>query len=108
METNTFIPCVRIFVQNEDGSYADTTEDYDLNQLLGVVPDVGDIIVTPWVSGNADRQDPINRTFLKVEKRYFCPQTINPNSPGREIYVYVNLVVTERPGAPQEGGIFNN
>ena len=112
-----YVPIVRLFVQNKDGSVEDIREEFALEQLLGVVPAVGDIIVSPWHQSEKipqvhDWQNPEDRTFFEVVERRFCPPHPPLTRTGDErvqiVEVYAVLIVKARKGRPDESGLFNN
>ncbi len=89
---------IRIFAVQDGESY-DTRDTYEVSNF-GTIPIAGDIIVSPWADQKAERQDPTQRTFYEVVRRYFSPASRDD--------VWVVLVVKERPGTWAEADIFNN
>jgi hypothetical protein len=73
--------------------------EYDLAELGGTVPVVGDLIVDAGVLQGRDRSDPTNHTVCEVATRYFLPSAAET--------VYVAVVVRERPGREEERQILS-
>ena len=46
--------------------FEDRREEYDLDDFGGVLPAVGDRIVSPWVIQGRDRRDPANRSIQRL------------------------------------------
>lgn len=84
---------VRILVEDDEGTISDTNQEYDLEDF-GILPSVGDLIVDPGVIAGRDRRSPENRKIMRVEKRYFQPESCNKD--GTRDLNYVNLVVRIR------------
>ena len=89
---------IRLFTR-EGEYYVDLKEEYDISELAGTVPAVGDFIVDPGVLGGRDRNDPANRTIYEVISRYFLPMTR-----GNDIS-YVAVVVKIRTAEDSESDI---
>lgn len=99
---------IRVFVLEDDGSIWDAKTEFDVeSELSGEIPAAGDVIVSQWVSENADRRDPRNRTFYEVQRRYWCPGQVDRDGNPDE-WVYVGLLVRQRCGREDEWDVFNN
>ena len=99
-----FITLIRLFPR-EDGRLVDIREEYTLEQLGGEIPNVGDTILSPWMSNvEEDLHVPSQRTFYEVVRRYLLPA--NPRDPNKEpdqeVVIRVALEVRERPGKQDE------
>jgi hypothetical protein len=86
---------IALFFKGRDGTY-EKVDDYDLEDLGGTVPMIGDLIVDPGVVQGRDRTDPANRDVHEVTARYFYPRTTDSAS------VLVGLLVTTRQGREEE------
>ena len=91
---NESIKAIRLHVYEND-RLVDTREEYDISDLAGTIPVVGDLIVSPWVDGGKDRREPENRTIYEVISRYFLPGAHGEDS-------YVAVVVKERKAFESE------
>ncbi|HEV7229392.1 hypothetical protein [Brevundimonas sp.] len=91
---------IRIFGDYE--TYETKYEDYGIENFGGVVPSVGDIIVSPGVTRGADRNDPDNRTLYVVKERYWLPST------GEKDPVRLGLVVATRTGMMKEVNVLGD
>jgi len=65
-------------------------QEYELSELGGQLPDVGDLIVDPGVLEGQDRRNPENRSVYEVKARYFQPR-VSGN-------VFITMLVEERRG----------
>ena len=79
----------------------DTTEQFNLSQLAGTVPAVGDLIVDPGCLEGKDRENPVNRTIYEVISRYFLPGKHDEDSEDSS----VAIVVKERTASTTEASI---
>lgn len=92
---------VRIYYAHDDEEvFEDSKKDYDLEDFGGVLPAVGDRIVSPWVIGNLDRRDPANRDVYEVIHRYF-----QPVDSSEEDLIYIELVVRVLKATTEEADI---
>ena len=89
---------VKIFIEEKDGMQWSNYGEFSIDELGGTVPQIGDTIVDPGVPDGLPRQNPENRDFYEVRKRYFSPL---------EGQQYIALVVEKRPGRDGECA-FNN
>ncbi len=80
------------------GQIVDLVEEYDVDELGGTIPVVGDLMVSPGVVAGLDRRKPENRTIHEVVSRYFLP---GAHSDSR----YIAIVVKERPALESESNI---
>lgn len=88
--------------QDHDGHevFEDAKEEYDLGDFGGVLPAVGDLIVSPWVVEGRDRRNPANRSVYEVLHRYFQPVDKSTTD-----LIYIILVVGERAATWKEVNI---
>ena len=77
-----------VYLQNEFG----------IEQLGGIIPVVGDLIVEPGVSIGLDREAPENRDIYEVVSRYFLPST-------KPDFNYIAVVVKQRTARQSEADI---
>lgn len=83
---------IRLY-QRRNGTLEDLSEEYDLEDFGGVVPSIGDHIVDPGANrATISREDPSNRTILKVVDRFFWP---------RDNKGYVALVIEQAPATDE-------
>ena len=80
--------------------FEDRREEYDLDDFGGVLPAVGDRIVSPWVMKGHDRRDPANREICEVVHRYFQPVEASKTD-----LIYIILVVRTRKATTDEADI---
>ena len=80
---------IRLYVE-EDGQLIDMKHEFELPDLAGTVPAVGDFIVDPGVVQGQDRNNPANRTIYEVISRYFLPHAHGDG------LAYVAVVVNSR------------
>ena len=90
---------IRLYGIEDDGTYYDMRDTYDLDDFGGVLPVVGDLIIDPGVLGGLDRKASENRTVLEVAHRH-----IQPSTPGDDDR-WIVLVCNQRPGLPMEADI---
>ncbi|WP_146215664.1 hypothetical protein [Hoeflea marina] len=93
-------PYIVIYHETERGFEYDR-EGYDLPELAGTIPVIGDYIVNPGVARGADRMLAENHTVYEVVRRYFKPRT-SPNYGARVV-----LVVKARSGAEEEADLLS-
>lgn len=92
MEPNVYI---RLFTK-KNGKLYDTREDFSSRQMGGQIPNVGDIIVSPWLKdAKQDLPAPARRTFYEVIGRYIHPRD-DPD------LIRIALVVVCRLGTEEE------
>lgn len=65
---------IRVFERDKDGRMG-AVEDFNVGELVGVVPQIGDLFVYPGVTQGLDRHDPANRTVSLMVARYIQPGT---------------------------------
>ena len=99
-----FTTMVRLVAQR-GAMLHDLEEEYSLEQLGGQIPNVGDIIISPWMSNpKTDIDEPSKRTFYEVVQRYIHPK--NPKDPDKypdqEVFIYISVEVLERSGTEKE------
>ena len=82
----------------EDGVITDTRDEYSIEQLGGTIPNIGDMIISPWVRNGDDRQSPSAREVYVVKRRYFRPRELKESTD----YVYVELLVEIREASEAE------
>lgn len=96
-------PYIRLF-ERKVGELVDLEEDFSTEQLGGQIPNVGDIIVSPWMSNvEASRNEPTSRTFWEIVQRYINPGSSDKDGAWRD--TRIALVVSERTGKAGEGSI---
>ena len=81
---------ILIYVEGEREDKPPHGRRFSLSDFGGSLPATGESILSPLADGNADRQEPANRTHWEVCGRYFLPQ-IAPEQPR------VALFVKQRP-----------
>lgn len=91
-------PYVVIYSETERG-FEYSREGYDLPELGGTIPAIGDRIVYPGIPVGADRAIATNHTVYEVTQRYFKPQ-ISERYGARIV-----LVVQSRLGTEEEADI---
>lgn len=91
----------RLYSKNPDGHLEDMQNEIDGDEIGGVLPNVGDLIVEPGVPEGLSRIEPQNRTVYEVESRYFLPGHSIRNRPSGAA-TYVALVVKQRTGLESE------
>lgn len=102
--------CICVYIKDEKGRLIG--QDYSLDidkELGGMVPNVGDRIISPWVEEGANRVNPENRTVYEVVQRYFMQGNPAYERKGRAIKenpAWLVLVVTSRPGTEGEQDLF--
>jgi hypothetical protein len=87
---------IRLFDKQSDGKLKDSGNEYELREFGGQIPSIGDFIVDPGVLSGLNRDDPLNRTVMKVVARYFQPGNSD------EKRACIGLVVEERRGSKVE------
>ena len=92
---------IRLFLRNEDGILDEgiSSETYEIEQLGGQVPNVGDTIISPlMINPKEDLCVPERRTFYEVVRRYIFPgEYPDPDTePDQEVYIRVALEVRKR------------
>ncbi len=106
-----YITEFRIFTRKDDGTLDWNRETYDVESFGGVIPETGDVIVSPWVpQGQAPRSDVRNRILYEVVRRY-----INPDHPdmskmeeNQDVYIFICLEVKERMPTDEELAVIAN
>lgn len=79
----------------------DTEEQFNLSQLAGTVPAVGDLILDPGCLAGKAREDPANRTIYEVISRYFLPGRHGEDSEDSS----VAIIVKERTASTTEASM---
>ena len=65
---------IRIYKKNPDGNLHDAGEDFCVSDFCGVVPRVGDFIVSRWLRDSSEEGRVwFNRTIHVVEAVYYRP-----------------------------------
>ena len=91
---------IRVYHHYDDEAFEDAREEYDLEDFGGILPAVGDRIVSPWVIEGRDRRDPANRSVYEVIHRYFQPVDSSTTD-----VIYIILVVRDREATAEEADI---
>lgn len=90
---------IRIYKKDSDGKLYDEREDFDVSDFCGVIPRVGDFIVSRWLR-NAKEEGRAwhNRTVHVVEAVYYRPD--KRDKPTDDSWVV--LVVRDRQMTEEE------
>ena len=88
---------IRLYRRDGGALEVVTSETYEIEELGGEIPNVGDIIISPWMNNPKDDYNkPERRTFYEVVRRYFTPGR-DPGGGPR-----ISLEVQARPGQMDE------
>ena len=97
--TNTPEQRIRIYKKDPDGNLSDAREDFCVSDFCGVVPRVGDFIVSRWLRDSSEEGRVwFNRTIHVVEAVYYRPdkRTLDADD------LWVVLVVHDRQMKEEE------
>ena len=91
-------PYIAIF-EMKDGYLTYMSEGYELKDLGGTIPNVGDLMVDPGVLDGADRREASSHTVREVVARYIKPQISDV------VGARIALVVKSRRGKEEEANL---
>ena len=90
---------IRIYKRFPDGNLFDARDEFDVADLCGAIPRVGEYIVSPYLrDSKEDGRLWSNRTIYVVEAVYYRPDVRNPDNDNS----WIVLVVHERPMTKEE------
>lgn len=98
---------IRIFFRASDGTETNGKEDYSPADFGGIIPAIGDQILSPWFKRKGEAHDPSNREVLKVVDRIFKPGAPERNKPekpkeGVKLVTNIVLIVESRQGEKED------
>lgn len=93
---------IRIYKKDADGTLYDDREDFCVSDFGGIVPRVGDFIVSRWLRDSRDEdRGHSNRTIQVVEAVYYRPDKRHSDADDS----WVVLVVRDRQMTEDEEGL---
>ena len=90
-----------VLFQEDEAGYLIRGDAYSVD-VLGGLPEIGDLIVDPAVLEGLNRNDPSNRDVSEVVRRYFVPRDDEAGP------AFVHLVVVTRLGTSGEAEILGS